>query len=158
MLVQTKLPHNLSPNSDDIVVSDTHLLQSTLLCDGKRIVIYRQTGLIGGQRLRCVCVFVPPSLSLARWRCVDLALPCALLSVCLLSGLSDLRSILHGGVPSLLSRIFSCRWSPPGWLLEEYLKVCKGKDALRSCLHVLYSISEKLLWGFNIHKHSLQCF
>lgn len=51
-----------------------------------------------------------------------LALPW--LSMCLFSGLSDRRSILHGGVASLLSRIFSCRWS--GWLLDEYLRACQN--------------------------------
>lgn len=47
--------------------------------------------------------------------------------MCLFSGLSDLRSILQGGVTSEESRIFSCRWSPPGWLLDEYLRACRHK-------------------------------
>lgn len=67
----------------------------------------------------------PPSLSLARcvWKTFVLLWP--VLSACLFSGLSDLRSILQGGVTSEESRIFSCRWSPPGWLLDEYLRVCR---------------------------------
>lgn len=65
---------------------------------------------------------LPPSRSLPRCGWMAFALPW--LSVCLFSGLSDRRSILHGGVASLLSRILSCRWS--GWLLDEYLRACQN--------------------------------
>lgn len=71
--------------------------------------------------------FSPPSLSLARCVCTAFALLWPVLSMCLFSGLSDLRSILQGGVTSEESRIFSCLWSPPGWLLDEYLRVCGHK-------------------------------
>lgn len=70
----------------------------------------------------------PPSLSLARCVWTAFALLWLVLSVCLFSGLSDLRSTLQGGVTSVESRIFSCRRSPPGWLLDEYLSACRHKS------------------------------
>lgn len=75
---------------------------------------------------------LPPSLSLARCVWTAFALPCPALSTCLFSGLSDLLSILQGGVASEESRIFSCRWSPPGWLLDEYLRACRHKSTTSS--------------------------
>lgn len=73
---------------------------------------------------------LPPSLSLARCVWTAFALTCPTLSLCLFSGLSDLLSILEGGVTSEDSRNFSCRWSPPGWLLDEYLRAWRHKLAI----------------------------
>lgn len=70
----------------------------------------------------------PPSRSRPRCMWTAFALLWPVVSVCLFSGLSDRRSILQGGVMSAVSRIFSWRWwSPPGWLLDGYLRVCEHK-------------------------------
>lgn len=85
---------------------------------------------------------LPPSLSLPRCGWMAFALPWPVPSMCLFSGLSDRRNILHGGVASL-SRIFSCLWS--GWLLEEYLRVCQNMTFLHWTLLHNYSRSCKVV-------------
>lgn len=94
---------------------------------------------------------LPPSRSLPRCGWMAFALPW--LSMCLFSGLSDRRSILHGGVASLPSRIFSCRWS--GWLLDEYLRACQNRTipTFTSAARLLSHASSLSVYC-NVHKNT----
>ncbi len=92
-------------------------------------------------------MFLPLSLSRVLWTWSAFVWLCPVPSLCLLSGLSDRRSILVGGVESDESRILSWRWSFDEWLFDWYLTDCKiqcMREGLQRPLSLnFYSCREK---------------